>query len=222
MPTATLVADLPAATVRQVSVSDFDNNVYLVTAKATGAQVLVDAADDPAAIDALIQAGAADAAVPARVEAIVTTHSHGDHVRALAAVAQATGAPVIAGEPDAAAIAQATGVTIARTVATGDTITVPGLTLGVIGLRGHTPGSIALVLAQPGAPVYLLTGDSLFPGGVGNTNNDPARFAQLFGDVTTLIFDVFADDTVVLPGHGLATTLGAERPHLAEWRARGW
>jgi glyoxylase-like metal-dependent hydrolase (beta-lactamase superfamily II) len=61
-----------------------------------------------------------------------------------------------------------------------------------------------------------------FPGGVGNTNKDPERFASLFGDVTSRIFDVYGDDTVVHPGHGLPTTLGEERPHLEEWRERGW
>ena len=64
-------------------------------------------------------------------------------------------------------------------------------------------------------------GDSLFPGGVGRTNN-PEDFDSLYHDVTTKLFDRFGDDTVVRPGHGAGTTLGAERPHLAEWRERGW
>ncbi len=70
--------------------------------------------------------------------------------------------------------------------------------------------------------VHLFTGDSLFPGGVGNTDRDPARFASLLSDVVARVFDRFDDATWVYPGHGADTTLGAERPHLAEWRERGW
>jgi glyoxylase-like metal-dependent hydrolase (beta-lactamase superfamily II) len=216
------VIDLPGVTLRQAAVSSMDNNVYLITVKATGAQVLVDAADEPSTIRQLIDSAKADADTPTRVAALVTTHSHWDHVRALKEIAAQTGAETIAGAADAPEIEQTTGVTVTRYVADGDTVEVPGLSLGVIGLRGHTPGSIALVLARPGAPVHLITGDSLFPGGVGNTNHEAARFSQLFTDVTERIFAHFGDDTVVHPGHGRPTTLGAERPHLAEWQARGW
>ena len=69
--------------------------------------------------------------------------------------------------------------------------------------------------------MHLFTGDSLFPGGPGATRT-PADFASLMADLTDRVFDRFADDTVVYPGHGLGTTLGVERPHLDEWRARGW
>jgi glyoxylase-like metal-dependent hydrolase (beta-lactamase superfamily II) len=81
---------------------------------------------------------------------------------------------------------------------------------------------VALTLAEPDEPVHLFTGDSLFPGGVGNTGGSAERFGQLFADVTAKVFDVYPDDTVVHPGHGLPTTLGAERPHLPEWKQRGW
>jgi glyoxylase-like metal-dependent hydrolase (beta-lactamase superfamily II) len=216
------VIDLPEVTLRQAAVSEMDNNVYLITVKATGAQVLVDAADEPSTIRQLIDSAKPDSAQPLHVAAVVTTHSHWDHIRALKEIAAQTGAETIAGAADAAQIEQAKGVTIGRRVDDGDAIDVPGLSLGVIGLRGHTPGSITLVLRQPGAPVHLITGDSLFPGGVGNTNHDPRRFAQLFADVKSRVFDVFADDTVVHPGHGKPTTLGVERPHLGEWEARGW
>ena len=93
--------------------------------------------------------------------------------------------------------------------------------LEAIALRGHTPGSIAFATTD-GDPVLLFTGDSLFPGGVGNTRNDPQRFEQLFADVSERLFDRFGDDAIVYPGHGAETTLGAERPALPEWRERGW
>jgi glyoxylase-like metal-dependent hydrolase (beta-lactamase superfamily II) len=112
---------------------------------------------------------------------------------------------------------------VKRPVRHGDTVTVGGQTLEVVHLRGHTPGSIALVWrGGEGAGTHVFTGDSLFPGGVGNTQKDPERFASLIDDVEQRIFGVLPDDTWVYPGHGKDTTLGAERPHLGEWRERGW
>jgi glyoxylase-like metal-dependent hydrolase (beta-lactamase superfamily II) len=92
----------------------------------------------------------------------------------------------------------------------------------VIHLVGHTPGSIALLYDDPTGSFHIFTGDSLFPGGVGNTQNDPERFASLIGDVEKKIFDRLPDETWVYPGHGNDTTLGTERPHLPAWHARGW
>ena len=91
----------------------------------------------------------------------------------------------------------------------------------MIGLVGHTPGSITLALSPADGPVRLFTGDSLFPGGVGKTWR-PGDFVTLLADVEAKLFEPYGDDTIVHPGHGADTTLGAERPHLDEWRARGW
>lgn len=209
--------ELPDLTLRRIAVSGMNNNVYLLTERASGDQLLIDAAADPDAIAALL----ADAGGPLRY--VLTTHSHHDHIGALAGVAAAhPEAEALAGKPDAAAITAATGVPIARRLSHGDVIGFGGLQLAVIGLRGHTPGSVALAYTGTGAPPQLFTGDSLFPGGVGNTEKDRGRFASLLADVISRIFDAYPDDAVVWPGHGLATTLGAERPQLAEWRARGW
>jgi glyoxylase-like metal-dependent hydrolase (beta-lactamase superfamily II) len=216
------VLELPQATLRQLAVSSMDNNVYLLTARATGAQILIDAADQPAAILELLESARLDAAVATRLDWIVTTHQHWDHRRALAQVVAATAAATAAGADDAAAITLETGVAIDRPLSHGDRLEAPGLTLQVIGLRGHTPGSIALAWDQPGQPRRIFSGDSLFPGGVGNTGRDPARFRQLLADVQDRVFAVDDDATIVLPGHGRPTTLGAERPRLAEWAARGW
>ncbi len=79
-----------------------------------------------------------------------------------------------------------------------------------------------MLYQDPGGTPHLFTGDSLFPGGVGNTQGDADRFARLIDDVEHRVFDVLPDETWVYPGHGNDTTLGAERPHLAEWRERGW
>lgn len=198
-------------TVRRASVGPMDNNAYFLVPE-SGAGVLIDAAADPDALTELV------GDVP--VSTIVTTHRHHDHIQALAPMVRTTGAVAIAGRPDADAIALATGVRI-ESVWSGDTIDFGDLQLGVIGLVGHTPGSITLVADLPGAPVHLFTGDALFPGGVGRTTS-PQDFTDLFEGVFSEIFDRFDDDTVVHPGHGVPTTLGAERPHLADWRARGW
>ncbi|WP_026543652.1 MBL fold metallo-hydrolase [Arthrobacter sp. 35/47] len=210
--------DLAEVTIRSIPVSEMDNNVYLITAKATGAQVLIDAADDAAGILRLLADGAKDARVPAKLALIVTTHSHWDHVRALADIVRATGARTATGREDIGDIPVPTDVPLSD----GDVGEFEGFSLEAIALRGHTPGSIALAYRDPGGPAHLFTGDSLFPGGLGNTGGDAARFESLYNDVVERIFNRFGDDTVVHPGHGKSTTLGAERPSLPEWRSRGW
>ena len=189
------------------------NNCYLLTCRETGSQVLLDAADDAATLLRLADPD---------LRAVVTTHRHWDHHRALARVVSATGADVVAGGPDADAISEQTGVEVSRRVGDGDTVEVGACTLEVIAVAGHTPGSIVLLYEDPEGHPHLFTGDSLFPGGVGNTFGNPAAFAQLIDQVETKIFDRLPDETWFYPGHGDDSTLGAERPHLAEWRARGW
>ena len=204
---------LPGVSIVKASVGPMDNNAYLVTCSATGETLLIDAANDA---DVLIDL--ARNHTP-KVSLIVTSHQHFDHWQALEALAQATGAPTAAHEIDADPLP----VKPDRLLAGGDTVQIGELTFHVIHLRGHTPGSVALALDGPatGGITQLFTGDCLFPGGVGKTWQ-PGDFSQLLEDVTTRVFDVYGDSTVVYPGHGDDTTLGAERPSLAEWRERGW
>jgi glyoxylase-like metal-dependent hydrolase (beta-lactamase superfamily II) len=213
-----LIYDLPALTIRRISVSEMDNNVYLLTAKASGAQVLIDAADDLPAIQQLLQDGAGDTPAAPKLALIATTHQHWDHVRALKELVEATGARTAAGADDAEALPVPVDVRLSH----GDVGHFDGFDLTAVHLRGHTPGSIAFVYEDPEGPAHIFSGDSLFPGGVGNTQNDPARFNQLLDDVTGRLFGAYPDSAIVHPGHGKPTTLGAERPHLEEWRARGW
>lgn len=216
------LVELDALTIRRISVSAMDNNVYLLTNRDDGEQLLIDAADSPESIEELLASAAGDGP-GARLAYILTTHSHHDHLGALAAVSAAhPEAVTLAGDADCDAITRATGVRIDHRLAHGDVISLGGLTLDVIGLRGHTPGSVAVAYSEPGGPTQVFTGDSLFPGGVGNTGHDPARFGSLFSDVVSRIFEVYRDHGVVHPGHGAPTTLSTERPHLAAWEARGW
>lgn len=193
---------------------EMSNNCYLLRCEATGDQVLVDAAADAPRLLELVGDGG--------LSAVVTTHQHWDHHRALADVVAATGAAVVVGAPDADAVTEQTGVPVTRRVTDGDTVTVGDCTLEVITIAGHTPGSVALLYDEPGGHPHLFTGDSLFPGGVGATFGDDAAFAQLIDDVETKVFARLPDETWFYPGHGNDGRLGTERPHLPEWRTRGW
>ncbi len=209
------VRELDHLTITKVAVDEeMSNNCYLLRCRNTGEQVLIDAADSAGVLLPLIG--------DAGLSTVVTTHQHWDHHRALKEVVDATRATVVAGAPDAAAITDQTGVAVDRPVGQGDTIAVGACSLSVIALAGHTPGSIALLYDDPGGHPHLFTGDSLFPGGVGNTFGDEAAFVQLIDDVETKVFQRLPDETWFYPGHGTDSTLGAERPALPDWRARGW
>jgi glyoxylase-like metal-dependent hydrolase (beta-lactamase superfamily II) len=147
----------------------------------------------------------------------VTTHRHRDHWQALAAVTAATGARTFAHQLDAPAIPVPTTVALSD----GATVLVGRCQLGVVHLRGHTPGSVALLYDDPQGPPHLFTGDSLFPGGPGKTT-DPEDFTALMDDLEAKVFGPLPDETWVYPGHGRDTTLGAERASIPQWRARGW
>jgi glyoxylase-like metal-dependent hydrolase (beta-lactamase superfamily II) len=211
------VRELPDAVIRKASVSAQDNNAYLITCRATGEQLLIDAADDAPRLLALVAEGGGG------LNLLLTTHQHWDHHRALVEVLASTGARSYAGRDDAPGLP----ITVDEVLDDGDEVRVGALRLTVRHLRGHTPGSVALILRGGGSDgggdgVHVFTGDSLFPGGVGNTRGDAEQFATLLDDVEQRLFAELPDATWVYPGHGKDTTLGAERPHLSEWRARGW
>ncbi|MGB3303037.1 MBL fold metallo-hydrolase [Gordonia sp. (in: high G+C Gram-positive bacteria)] len=202
---------LDNATIIKMSVGPMDNNVYVVTDSATGTSLLIDAANDAETILALIDQ------LPGTVTQILTTHGHFDHWQALEEVHRVLQVPTLVGAADADELP----LDPDHTLTDGDTVAVGDLTLDVIGIRGHTEGSVMLALTESSGRVHLFSGDSLFPGGVGKTWQ-PGDFEILLDGVTAKVFDRFGDDTVVYPGHGKDTELGIERPHLGEWRERGW
>jgi glyoxylase-like metal-dependent hydrolase (beta-lactamase superfamily II) len=205
------VRELPALIITKLSVGPMDNNAYLLRCAETGEQLLVDAANDAERLLELIG--------DAGLSTVVTTHRHQDHWVALSDVVSWTGAHSVAHAADADALPVPT-----EQVADGESVDVGRVSLEVIHLIGHTPGSIALLYRDPspGGFPHLFTGDSLFPGGVGNTFGNEANFTSLINDVEQKLFDRLPDDTWFYPGHGRDSTLGAERPSLPEWRARGW
>ncbi len=200
---------LSALTITKLAVGPMENNAYLLRCRATGEGLLIDAAAEP---DRLL------AAVGDRpLGTVVTTHQHADHWQALREVVEATGARTVAHPLDAGGLP----VPVDQTVEHGGTVSVGDCRLAVLHLRGHTPGSIALRYDDPDGVRHLFTGDSLFPGGPGRTTS-PAEFTSLMDDLEERVFGELADDTWFYPGHGKDSTLGAERPALPEWRARGW
>ncbi len=201
--------ELPDLIVTKVAVGPMDNNAYVLRCRHTDEQLMIDAAAEPDTLSRVIGDGG--------LARVVTTHRHGDHWQALPAVVDTTGAETLAGAADADELP----VPVAIRLADGDRVVVGRSELEVISLVGHTPGSIALLYDDPDGTPHLFTGDSLFPGGVGKTWSAP-DFASLVDDVEHKVFARLPDETWVYPGHGDDTTLGTERPHLGEWRDRGW
>jgi glyoxylase-like metal-dependent hydrolase (beta-lactamase superfamily II) len=204
--------EIDGLTVTKIAVGPMDNNAYLLRDASTGQAILIDAANEAGRLIELIG--------DTPVGTIVTTHRHADHWQALAEVQKHTGAEVVAHPADAAELP----VPVSRAVEHGEVLTFGDAAVSFVHLRGHTPGSIAVVYDAggrlSGAP-HVFTGDSLFPGGVGKTNS-PGDFTSLLNDVSERLFGPLPDETWVYPGHGKDTTLGTERPHLGEWRERGW
>jgi glyoxylase-like metal-dependent hydrolase (beta-lactamase superfamily II) len=201
--------ELPALTIGKLAVGPMDNNAYLLRCRASGQAVLIDAANEPARLlDWIGDAG---------LHTVVTTHQHADHWQGLAEVVGTTGARTVAHPLDAEALP----VSVDELVGHEDTVRVGEVVLHVVHLRGHTPGSIALRYDDPDGHPHLFTGDSLFPGGPGKTVGE-ATFTALMDDLEARVVGPLTDQTWVYPGHGNDTTLGAERPSLPAWRARGW
>jgi glyoxylase-like metal-dependent hydrolase (beta-lactamase superfamily II) len=203
--------ELAGLSIAKLAVGPMSNNAYLLRCRVSGEALLIDAANEADRLFELVRHGGETAST------VLTTHQHPDHWQSLAAVVAQTGARTMAGAEDAGGIP----VPTERRLEHGDTVHVGDAELAVITLRGHTPGSVALYYRDPDGSGHLFTGDALFPGGPGRTTS-PEDFTSLMDDLEERVFAVYDDDTWFYPGHGNDSTLGAERPHLEEWRVRGW
>ncbi len=188
--------------VRKLRVGEMENNTYVLECPETHDALLVDGCFEP---DEIVRG-----CEGANVVAIVQTHGHMDHVQALPQLKERLGVPVYA-HP-----AEDYPVPIDRELGDGDEISFGKRSVTVIHTPGHTPGGICLLVGS-----HLVSGDTLFPGGPGNTWGDADRFAEIMAALESKLF-VLPDDTAVYPGHGDDTTIGIERPHLQEWKDRGW
>jgi glyoxylase-like metal-dependent hydrolase (beta-lactamase superfamily II) len=188
--------------VRKIRVGDMENNTYVLECPETHAALLVDGCFEPGVI-----LGSLDGA---QVIGILQTHGHGDHVHALPELKRRLGVPVYAHPGDRYP------VPIDHELSDGDTIEFGARRATVLHTPGHTPGGTCYLSGR-----HLISGDTLFPGGPGNTSGDKRAFDEVISSITTKLFTL-PDETVVHPGHGDDTTIGAERPHLDEWIERGW
>ncbi|MDE0121881.1 MAG: MBL fold metallo-hydrolase [bacterium] len=202
---------IEGAHVIKLLVGPVENNVYILGCTNTQKAVIVDAANEA---DRII-----DAAADYDVQAILTTHGHQDHLQAVDQVSDKLGVPFLL-NPEDLFLLEESGIEKAAPdglIRDRQEIEVGDLLLHAVHTPGHTPGSTSFVL-EP----WLFTGDTLFPGGPGATQWDYSSFGQVMDSVEQLL-STYPDPTVVFPGHGANdTTVATEKPHTAEWRARGW
>ena len=182
-----------------------DNNVYVLRCRETGEAVLIDAANEHERLLELCET--------LGVRHVLETHGHWDHIQAVPQLRDA-GYDVHVTAEDASMLPAYDEI-----LADEDSISVGRLRLRTLHTPGHTPGSMCFLLDH--APV-LFSGDTLFPGGPGNTGFEGGDFATIIRSIETRLFSPLGADTLVLPGHGDATTIGEESPHLREWVDRGW
>ena len=191
--------------VHKVVVGPLDNNVFVVRCRLSGDALLVDAANEHEKLLELCRR--------LGVRKVVETHGHWDHIQAVPQLREA-GYEVAVGTEDAPML-QSYDLLLGD----DERLEVGRLRLRTIHTPGHTPGSMCFLIE--GSPV-LLSGDTLFPGGPGNTATDLGDFPTIIDSIERRIFAALPPKTIVMPGHGRDTTVGAESPYLDEWIARGW
>jgi glyoxylase-like metal-dependent hydrolase (beta-lactamase superfamily II) len=204
MPADTKIYDADGAEIHMVVVGPMDNDVYVLRCKETGDAVLLDAANEHEKLLELC--------TDLGVRKVLETHGHWDHIQAVPQLRDAGYSVGVTAE-DAGMLPSYDEV-----IEDDSVIEVGRLKLHTIHTPGHTPGSICFRLE--GHPV-LFSGDTLFPGGPGATKFEGGDFNTIIRSIEDRLFKLPAD-TIVLPGHGGRTTIGAERPHLQEWIDRGW
>jgi len=189
---------------QKFEVGTMENNIYVLSDTASGEAYIIDGGYEPAEI--------ARRAEGLTVRGVLVTHGHRDHHEHVAELKDLLGVPIGIGIDDASMLS----VTADELIVDQQSLAFGAFGLQAIHTPGHTPGSTCFLVGQ-----HLFTGDTLFPGGPGNTNRDPVRFERIIASIRGRLFSL-PDETVVYPGHGRDTTIGAERPQLDEWIARGW
>ncbi|WP_160051553.1 MBL fold metallo-hydrolase [Nocardiopsis sp. FR26] len=188
---------------------EVDNNVWVVGDRDQA--LVIDAAHDPKAILGVVG--------DRELVAVVCTHGHNDHVNAAPALAEATGAPILLHPADRVLWDMThPGRAPDAELSQGQTVPIAGTGLTVLHTPGHAPGAVCLYAPSLGA---LFSGDTLFRGGPGATGRSYSDFPTIIDSVRYRLFGL-PDETVVHPGHGESTTIGAEAPHLQEWIDRGY
>lgn len=200
----------------KIAVGPMDNNAYLLRNRVTSQSLLIDAANEAPRLLELCDS---------QLDSVLTTHCHLDHWLALEDVVSATGATTYAPAPEVPQIAVTTDVEIGD----HDVINLGDAALQIVLLRGHRANyldhvstSAAVIYRDLDGSTRVFSGDCLFPGGIGNTCDDPVSYTTLLNDVTSKLFAVLPDDAVIHPGHGFDSTIGTERPKLGEWLRPAW
>jgi len=205
MPLEQLAQQLDGLVIRCLrNLGPYENNIFLISDAPSGEGYVIDGGYEPRKI--------ARAAEGLSVRSILITHGHRDHHEHVGELKPLLGATVAIGIDDAAQLSIAPDALIVDQ----QVFNFGPLALHAIHTPGHTPGSTCFLIGK-----HLFTGDTLFPGGPGNTQRDPVRFERIIASIRERLFSL-PDNTIVYPGHGRDTTIGRERPHLEEWIARGW
>jgi glyoxylase-like metal-dependent hydrolase (beta-lactamase superfamily II) len=205
MPLEELVRQPDGLVVRCLrNVGPYENNIFLISHADSGETYVIDAGYEPEQIAAAVKDNT--------VRGVLITHGHRDHHEHVHDLKVLLGVPVAIGLDDAVELSiEPDGLIVDQ-----QSFNFGPLAMQAIHTPGHTPGSTCFLIGT-----HLFTGDTLFPGGPGNTQRDPVRFERIISSIRERLFTL-PDETVVYPGHGRDTTIGQERPHLDEWIARGW
>jgi hydroxyacylglutathione hydrolase len=179
--------------IKKLEVGGFENNCYILKCRQTGEGLIIDPASEAQRIF--------EAARETRIKYVLITHGHNDHIGALEAIRSLINAPVGVHPLDSKSVTKLVDFYIAD----GDIISFGNQSLKALHTPGHSPGSVCFLIGK-----HLFSGDTIFPGGPGNTSIPGSNHQHILKSIREKIF-VLPDNTVIYPGHGLNTTVGTEK-----------